>query len=236
LKILSIIPARSGSKSIKNKNVRLIAGKPLMSWSIEHATSSRLINRVIVSTDSIKYAKIARDYNAETPFIRPLEISGDLSTDLEVFSHTLGWLNENEDYIPDICVHLRPTYPIREIDSIDKCIQILLDRKDVDSVRSVATPLETPFKMWFQKSDGLLSPLIKCEINEAYNIPRQQLTSVFIQNACIDVVRTNVIIDKKSMTGDKIYGYVMDNNLDIDNEDQFKIAESVLLKNEGKDK
>src|SRR2546430_1486167 len=100
--VLALIPARAGSQSIRDKNIRPVAGKPLLVHSIEHAKSSALITRVIVSTDSEEYAKIARAAGAEVPFLRPAEISRDESTDLEVFLHALGWLKKNENYEPEI--------------------------------------------------------------------------------------------------------------------------------------
>lgn len=227
-KILALIPARSGSKSIPHKNVRLLAGKPLLAYSIEHALAARLINRVIVSTDSPVYAEIARRYGAETPFLRPPEISQDHSTDLEVFTHALRWLEDKEGYVPDVCVHLRPTHPIRKVEDVDKMVQLLLDNPEIDSVRSVVPAPETPFKMWFRGEDGLLSPVVQTDIQEAYNLPRQMLPQVFLQNACIDVVRTSVVLEMKSMTGKKILGYVMDAFFDIDSEEQFRKAEEYL--------
>lgn len=221
---LALIPARSGSKSIKNKNIRKIGGKPLLAYSIIHALKSAYINRVIVSTDSIRYAKIAKEFGAEVPFIRPDNISSDKSTDLEVFRHALNWLKDHEGYEPEICVHLRPTYPIRYIQDIDNMIQIIINNPAIDSVRSIAISPETPFKMWFRQQDGLLRPVVECDINEAYNEPRQFLPLVYLQNASIDVIRTTTIKIKQSMTGDKIYGYIMKENWDIDQMGQLRKA------------
>ena len=106
MNILAVIPARSGSKSVKNKNIRLIDGKPMLAYSIEHALKSRLINRVILSTDSEKYAEIGRQFGAEVPFIRPAEFATDTSLDIDVFRHALLWLKENENYEADIVVQL----------------------------------------------------------------------------------------------------------------------------------
>ena len=105
-KILALIPARSGSKSVVNKNIRKINGKPMMAYSIEHAKASKYINRIIVSTDSEEYAQIAREYGAETPFIRPAEYATDTALDIDVFAHALSFLKEKEDYVPDIIVQL----------------------------------------------------------------------------------------------------------------------------------
>lgn len=226
---LALIPARSRSKSIPDKNIRIIAGKPLLAHSIEQALASKLITRTIVSTDSPTYTEIAHKYGAEVPFLRPSEISQDSSTDLEVFAHALKWLAKSEGYIPDICVHLRPTYPIRKVEDIDRVIQILLDNPSIDSVRSVAPAPATPMKMWFLGEDGLLSPVVRTEIREAYNLPRQLLPQSYIQNACIDAVWTRVITEMQSMTGMRIFGYVMKDNFDIDTEAQLQEAAKYLM-------
>lgn len=226
--LLALIPARSGSKTIPDKNIRLISGKPLLVYSIEHALYSKLINRTIVSTDSPVYAEIARKFGAEVPFLRPSEISQDTSTDLEAFQHALKWLHENENYVPDICVHLRPTYPIRNIEDIDAAIRILIENPGIDSVRSVTPANNTPYKMWFMGNDNLLSSVVKTEIKDAYNLPRQLLPQSYIQNACIDVVRTRIITELYSMTGSNIFGYVMEKNFDIDTEQHLEAAEKYL--------
>lgn len=232
MEILAIIPARSGSKSVKNKNIRILNGKPMMAYSIEHALSCSRINRVIVSTDSEKYASIARQHGAEVPFIRPEEISGDESLDIEVFEHALKFLKENEDYIPDIVVQLRPTYPIRCIEDINNTIKMLIENETADSIRCLAPAKETPYKMWTLNDDGLISPILR-DIPEAYNMPRQKLPKVYSQNACIDVVRYRTIIDMHSMTGKNIMGYVMNTNFDIDTEEEFVEAENYLKYQKG---
>jgi CMP-N-acetylneuraminic acid synthetase len=231
VKVLSLIPARSGSRTLRDKNIRLLAGKPLLAYSIEQSLSSKLIDRTIVSTDSKRYADLACEYGAEVPFLRPPEISKGSSTDLEAFTHALDWLRREEGYIPDICVHLRPTYPVRKVEDIDNIIRMLLDNPDLDSVRSVVPAPFTPMKMWFRSEEGLLSPAVKSEIKEAYNLPRQLLPPAFAQNACIDALRTRVITEMKSMTGSRIFGYVMEGkSYDIDTEKQLQEAGEYLAK------
>lgn len=193
-----------------------VNGKPLMAYTIEQALSSKLITRTIVSTDSDYYAQIAKSFGAEIPFIRPAEISGDFATDLEVFEHALQFLKKTEDYEADIVVHLRPTTPIRKVEDIDAMIQLLINNKNWDSIRSVAPAPETPFKMWFEEN-GVLIPVVTSQyIDEAYNQPRQKLPKVYLQNASIDVTRGTTILNKKSMTGDVIGAYIMKENYDID--------------------
>ncbi|MFT3985945.1 MAG: acylneuraminate cytidylyltransferase, partial [Lachnospiraceae bacterium] len=237
-KILAVIPARSGSKSVADKNIRLIDKKPMLAYSIEHAKRSHYINRVIVSTDSERYAQIAREYGAEVPFLRPAEYATDTALDYDVFYHALTFLKQKENYIPELVVQLRPTYPIRDVEDIDKMIGQMLADESIDSMRCIAPAKEIPYKMWLCRdmdSDfSLLDPLMT-DIEECYNMPRQQLPKVYYQNACIDVIRTQVITKQHSMSGKKIMGYRMNDNFDIDTAEEFKKAEEFLkIKNGGK--
>lgn len=227
--VLAIIPARSGSKGIPHKNIRPFRGKPLMAYSIEQALAAETVNRVLVSTDSAEYAEIARRHGAEVPFLRPAELSSDLSTDLELFEHALGWLAEHEGYRPELCVHLRPTYPTRCAEDIDRAVRMLHEHPDGDSVRSITPAPETPFKMWFLDEDGGLRPVVTDpDYPEAYNRPRQELPRTYLQNAAVDVVRTRVILEQHSMTGRRILGMLMDSFHDIDDVNQFQAAESAM--------
>lgn len=228
--VLAIIPARSGSKSVIDKNIRPIAGKPMIAYSIEHGLKAECIDRVIVSTDSEKYADIARRYGAEVPFIRPAEYATDTALDIDVFRHALTFLKENEGYEPEIVVQLRPTYPIRRISDIEAMVKYMREHPDVDSMRCIAPAKEVAYKMWFKDDDGMLSPIMT-DIPECYNMPRQQLPKIYYQNACIDVVRASVILEQNSMSGKKIAGYEMDENFDIDTEEEFKKAAEYISKN-----
>lgn len=225
--ILAIIPARSGSKSVKDKNIRMMNGEPMIAYSIQHALESKKITRTIVSTDSDYYAEIAKKYGAEVPFIRPKELASDESLDIDVFEHALKLLKEKENYVPDIVVQLRPTYPIRDVNDIDRMIEMLEEDENADSVRCIAPSKEIAYKMWRKKEDGQIYPILS-DITEGYNMPRQKLPQIYYQNACIDVMRTKVIVEKHSMSGDKILGYEMSHNFDIDTEEEFLLAESYL--------
>ena len=227
MEVLAIIPARSGSKSVPDKNIRMISGKPMLAWSIGHALGAGHITRVIVSTDSEEYADIARRYGAETPFLRPAEYATDTALDLDVFRHALTWLDENEGYKPDIIVQLRPTYPKRRVHDIQNMIEMLIDHPEADSVRSVAPATEIPYKMWTFDRDERILPVVK-DLPECYNMPRQELPVAYYQNACIDVMRRSTILEKNSMTGDVILGYLMDENFDIDTEDELETARRAL--------
>lgn len=226
MEVLAIIPARSGSKSVKDKNIRLINGKPMLAYSIEHAKKSSSINRTIISTDSKEYADIAAKYGCEVPFLRPNEYATDTALDFDVFFHALTFLREQEKYVPDIVVQLRPTYPIRCVDDIDNMVDLLISHKEADSVRCIVKAREIPHKMWKRDGDKI-EPLLS-DIHEAYNMPRQALPDIYYQNACIDVIRASTILEKKSMSGDFILGYEMTHNFDIDTEEDFLRASRLI--------
>ena len=219
--ILALIPARGGSKGIPRKNIRSFAGYPLIAWSIAAAKQSERVTRLIVSTDDEEIASVARQYGAETPFLRPEELAQDKTTDLPVFEHTLQWLEENEGYRPEIMVQLRPTSPIRPKGMLDEAIRILFEHPDADCVRGVVPAGQNPFKMWrLDGDDKPMKPLLGVDgIAEPYNAPRQILPPVYWQTGHIDAIRVSTIRNKQSLTGDVIYPLVIDPRytVDIDN-------------------
>ncbi len=227
MEVLAVIPARSGSKSVIDKNIRPINGKPMLAYSIEHAKASKYVTRIILSTDSEKYAEIGRSFGAEVPFIRPSEFATDSALDIDVFRHALFFLKEKQNYFPDIVVQLRPTYPIRQPEDIDSMVEMLINDPNADSVRCIAPAKEIAYKMWRKSSNGRIIPLLD-DIDEAYNMPRQALPKIYYQNACIDVVRATVITEQNSMSGKNVLGYEMNHNFDIDTEQDFASASAYL--------
>jgi CMP-N-acetylneuraminic acid synthetase len=227
MEILAIIPARSGSKGLPHKNIKMIDGKPMIAYSIELALASNLITRVIVSTDSEHYMEIAKEYGAETPFVRPAEFARDDSLDIDVFYHALSWLRDNEGYVPEICVQLRPCGPVRDYVIVDKIIQHLIDNPQFDSMRAVMRSTEIPYKMWFLSEDGVLSPVMN-EMPECYNMLRQSLPQTYFQNGYVDAVRPKVVLEQRSMNGANIGGYVVDEYFDIDYQHDVALVESCL--------
>jgi CMP-N,N'-diacetyllegionaminic acid synthase len=221
LVILVVIPARSGSKSLPQKNILPFRGKPMLAWSIEHALQSKYREqmRIVVSTDSVEYAGIAREYGAETPFLRPAAISGDASTDLECFDHAVRALRDLDGYKPDVLVHLRPTQPCRTTALLDDCLdRYLAARDEYSSLRTVAPTSNSPFKM-YTVEDAILTPLFT-EVNgltEPYNLGRQQLPRAYLHNGYVDILNTTTLL-QGSMTGDRILAYVMaeSDTVDID--------------------
>ncbi|GAB4505397.1 MAG: N-acylneuraminate cytidylyltransferase [Anaerolineales bacterium] len=218
---LALIPARGGSKGIPRKNIRNFAGYPLLAWSIAAARQSEAVTRVIVSTDDQEIAAVARQFGAETPFLRPAEFAQDHTADLPVFEHALEWLDRQEGYRPDVVVQLRPTSPIRPRGLVDRAVQVLLAHPDADSVRGVVPAGQNPHKMWRlpQGEHGPMKNLLEVEgIVEPYNAPRQSLPPVYWQTGHIDAIRTATILHG-SMSGERIYPLIIDPRytVDIDN-------------------
>jgi len=224
--ILTIIPARGGSKGIPRKNIRNFAGSPLIAWSIAAARQSEFVTRIVVSTDDEEIAAVARSFGAETPFLRPAEFAQDQTTDLPVFEHALQWLAEHENYHPEVVVQLRPTSPIRPRDCVDGAIKILLAHPDADCVRGVVPAGQNPHKMW-RLPGGENAPmknLLDVEgIVEPYNSPRQILPPIYWQTGHIDAIRTQTIFNG-SMSGGKIYPLVIDPRYSVDLDNLYEWA------------
>ncbi len=230
--VLALIPARGGSKGIPRKNLLPIAGKPMIAYSILQANESRYINRVIVTTDDAEIAEVSREWGAEVPFLRPAEIAGDLSPDIDAFRHALLWLRENEGYEPDVVVHLRPPGPVRRVELIDEAIELLLAHPEADAVRSVRRALQTPYKMWRIGDDGVLMPLLRVEgLTDCQSVPRQMLPTVYWQSGYVDALRPRAVLDKNSMWGEHALPFIIEEPLlEIDYPEDVPAIEEALTR------
>ena len=224
--ILALIPARCGSKRIKNKNIRLLGGKPLIAYTIEAAKQSKYIDRVVVSTDGKRIADIAVEYGAEVPFLRPPEISTAKSTEFEFHLHALEWLKQNDGYEPELIVNLYPTSPFRKSSTIDSAVKEMLSHPEADSLRTVKRCSEHPYKMW-TFSGKYLQPFVSSENSNTHTLSYQLLPEVYIQNASIYITRPHVIYKYKSTIGKKVLGFIMPENesFDINTPHDFQFAE-----------
>jgi CMP-N,N'-diacetyllegionaminic acid synthase len=232
--VLALIPARAGSKSIPRKNVREVAGVPLIVHSIRHAQASQRITRIVVTTDGQEIADVASAAGAEVPFFRPAEFSQDLSPDLDFVRHALEWLRDNEGYVPDMVVQLRPTTPLRDVRLIDKAIDDFAANPAADSLRAVVGACFTPYKMWLRRDDGFLQPLMSLpDIPEQYNEARQRLPEVFQQDGFIDIVRPRTVFEQNSLTGRNIMPFFIANeSIDIDYEHELGEATQIIDRKE----
>lgn len=193
LNILAIIPARSGSKGLKNKNIRLLSGKPLIYYTIKAASRSKRINKVIVSTDGERIANISKRYGADVPFILPKSLTHDTAPSLPVFKYTIKWLN-NKGYKPDILVLLFPTYPLMDEKDIDSVVDKLLKTK-ADSACTVCEVQHHPY--WMSKLEGDRSFFFKKKgtlITE-----RQKLPKLYMLGGGVFALRKDVLMRQKKM-------------------------------------
>lgn len=227
--ILAVIPARGGSKGIPRKNIKNFAGFPLIAYSIQAALNSKYVTRTIVSTDDIEIADVAESYGAEIPFLRPAEYAQDSTLDFPVFENLLQTLIADENYKPDLVVQLRPTSPIRPVNLVDEAIEIMVGNMEIDSVRGVVPSGQNPYKMWkIDPQNGFMSGLLPVEgIAEPYNSARQALPDTYWQTGHIDVIRSHVILEQKSMSGKKIKPIYInpDFTVDIDKPSDWQRAE-----------
>lgn len=228
MNVLALIPARGGSKRVPRKNVRLLGGRPLIAWTIEHALACTLVTRTVVSTDDEEIAAAALAHGAEVPFRRPAELAGDASPDLDAFRHALGWLADHEGWVAELVVHLRPTDPFRDPAVVDRAIRALIDDPGADSVRAVTPAAQSPYKMWRREGD-YLAPLLAVEgIAEPWNEQATRLPEVWAQSGYVDVVRAPVIL-AGSMTGTRIRAFPVERHgVDVDTEEDLAVAEALL--------
>ena len=234
--VVAVIPARGGSKGIPRKNLIQVYGHPLIFWSIKSALDCHSIDRVIVSTDDDEIADIAKSSGAEVPFRRPSVISDDTSLDIEVFRHLIKWYRDEDRELPECFVHLRPTGPARCLNDIELAINLFIQNKSFDSLRSVCLAEQTPYKMWLIDDNRLLSVSKDPGIEEFHSQPRQKLPKAYWQNGYVDIVRPETIINLDSMVGDKCYGFVCSREVkDIDYLSDVPHIEEVLKRIESGD-
>jgi len=167
--ILAIITARGGSKGVPRKNIRVLGSKPLIAWTIEAALRSIDSMRLIVSTDNAEIAEVSREYGAEIPFLRPVELAGDTSTSVSAVLHAVVWLAEHENYRPDLILLLQPTSPFRSSQDIDSSLKLQRENA-ADAVVSV-TPNLRPLQ-WLRKIDEQ-GMLVDAPINDTIARRRQ---------------------------------------------------------------
>jgi CMP-N,N'-diacetyllegionaminic acid synthase len=228
--VFALIPARSGSKGVPNKNIKLLGGVPLIAYSIAAALKSSIIDRVIVSTDSEEYAEIARHYGAEVPFIRPANISGDGATDVQFFEHAINWLQVNENYIPEYLVHLRPTTPFRDPKIIDNAINEFMG-SDYSALRSCHKMSESAYKT-FEIEDGKLKCLCDGGFNiESNNLGRQAFPTTCNANGYIDVIRSKMVKARGLIHGDRVQAFTTKVTYEIDEIDDIEFMEYLVQKN-----
>ncbi|MDC1489582.1 acylneuraminate cytidylyltransferase family protein [Flavobacteriaceae bacterium] len=224
MKIIAFIPARSGSKGVSHKNIRKLGELPLIAYSILLAKMVKEIDRVIVSTDIEEYGLIAKEFGAEVPFLRPKNISGDKSTDLDAFKHCINWLEENENYKPELIFHFRPTTPLRSPLIIKDALKMIIDNPST-SLRSGHKTPESPFKWFLKDEEGYFKGLKDNIDSERVNMPRQVFPDVYVPDGYVDIIKTDTIIEQGTLHGDKMLVFESPICYEIDTEEDFKFLE-----------
>ncbi|MFC1675334.1 cytidylyltransferase domain-containing protein [Candidatus Omnitrophota bacterium] len=218
--ILGIIPARKGSKRLSNKNIRFLLGRPLIAYTIRAALKSRLLDKVIVSTDDRKIAKIARSYGAEVPFIRPKYLAEDDTPMVPVLKHAVRWVEKSWRRRVAMVVLLQPTSPLRSDQDIDRCIRMIL-RAGADSLVTVCKAKEGCRRSLLRrlKGDSLLS----------YRQPKGKPCKL---NGAFYAVKRDILIKRSVIYGKDTRAVVMasDRSVDIDRESDLAAAEIFLRK------
>jgi CMP-N,N'-diacetyllegionaminic acid synthase len=229
--VIAIIPARSGSKSIIDKNITLLFGHPLIAYSIAVAKLSKKIDRVIVSTDSQYYAEISSLYGAEVPFLRPVEYAKDTSTDRDFLLHAMNWLGKNEQKIPEYWIHLRPTTPLRSSLIIDEAIDLIMNNSSAISLRSGHKAPESPLK-WFKIDEcGYFHGLVgNDKEKEIYNLPKESFDNVYIPDGYVDIVKSSHVMHNKTIHGNNMIGFESPVCTEVDSPQEFEYIQYQLKK------
>lgn len=225
-KILALIPARGGSKGILRKNIRSLAGKPLINWTIEAARDSEVCERLLVSTDDREIAAIARVSGADAPFLRPVSLSTDTTTSLSVVEHAIDWLHDMRAETFSHVLLLQPTSPLRTKEDIQNAVRIA--EKTNAAVVSVCEPQQHPYLCKIVREDGTLADFIP----ESANFSRRQdFPPVFTLNGAIYIISVDCLRAEKTFTPEKTIPYIMppERSLDIDTPWDFFLAEQAML-------
>jgi len=226
MNIISVIPARGGSKGIPKKNIKLLNGRPLIDFTIQYSLNCNLINKTVVSTDSEEIANIAIKSGADVPFLRPGEISMDETQDFPVFKHALIELEKFYGEEIDLFILLRPTSPFRPIGLIEEGINKMIENPNASSLRSVTISKEHPYRQWVENGQYIIG--YEQNVFESYNIPRQLIPKVYFQTGDIEIIRRSTLIDG-SISGSHIIPLIIEHEqmLDIDTEkDWLKVNEN----------
>ncbi len=228
MRILGLIPARGGSKGVPRKNIRLLAGKPLLQYTAEAALDSRQLSRVVLTTEDAEIAEVGKNCGLDVPFLRPMELAQDSTPTLPVIQHALYWLENTGDKFDAVCL-LQPTSPLRTAETIDGCIK-LFEQSQADCVVTMESVPDkyNPHWVYFKNDQGFM----QLSTGEKDPIPRRQaLPLAYHREGSVYVIRCSVIIGQNSIYGEKVVGYLLNgfNALNIDTLEDWDQAESIML-------
>jgi CMP-N,N'-diacetyllegionaminic acid synthase len=230
---VAFVPARSGSERVRHKNVRPLAGHPLLAYAIETALQSGCFERVVCSTDSEQIADVARWYGADVPFLRPSELATATSPDVEWLSFTLERLPERFD----LFALVRATNPFRGPDVVRRGLEQLLATPEADSIRAVELVKQHPGKMWLLSGDGrTMAPLLgQSELEVAWHAGQYQaLPPVYVQNSALEIAWARVVAETGTREGDVLAPFLTEGleGFNVDDEDDWARAEQLVASGE----
>lgn len=228
--VIALIPARSGSKRVADKNIRPLGGHPMIAYSIAAAKASGVFDAVVVSTDSEHYAQIARHYGAEVPFMRPAEYAGAQSPDIEWVEFTLGELAK-QGRVFDCFSILRPTSPFRSANTIRRAFAAFQADPEADSLRAVEKCSQHPGKMWVLQG-GRMEPLMPKTLNGVpwHSCQMAALPEIYVQNASLEIAWTRVALEQRTIAGKMLIPFISDGleGFDINQPEDWWLAEHLL--------
>jgi CMP-N-acetylneuraminic acid synthetase len=233
MRIIAFIFARGGSKGLPDKNIKMLNGKPLIAWSIEHAKSLKRVDRVIVSTDSEKIARIAREYGAEVPFMRPADLATDNSPEWLSWQHGLKYLENTDGCLPDLMLSIPTTAPLRNVNDIDKVIDEY-KKSDTDIVIVVTESHRNPFFNIVKEGvDGYINLLGS---GDEVISRRQDCPKTYDITTIAYALRPSFVLNKNSIFEGRVRQVIVpkERSIDIDTLLDFEIAEHMIKKNEPK--
>jgi CMP-N-acetylneuraminic acid synthetase len=233
MRIIAFIFARGGSKGLPDKNIKMLNGKPLIAWSIEHAKSVKRVDRVIVSTDSEKIARIAREYGAEVPFMRPADLATDNSPEWLSWQHGLKYLENTDGCLPDLMLSIPTTAPLRNVNDIDKVIDEY-KKSDTDIVIVVTESHRNPFFNIVKEGvDGYINLLGS---GDEVISRRQDCPKTYDITTIAYAARPSFVLNKNSIFEGRVRQVIVpkERSIDIDTLLDFEIAEHMIKKNEPK--
>lgn len=220
-RVLGLIPARAGSKGVPGKNIKLLANKPLICWTIEEALKSIYLDRLVISTDSVEIAEIASKNGCDVPFLRPSSLAQD---DTPGVAPVLHALTELPGY--DLVVLLQPTSPLRRACDVDQALELCI-HKQAKTLISIVEPSSSPYHL-YRCQGGKLNPLMS---DASKYTRRQDMPQFYSANGAIYIACASELLKTKKMIDEGTYGYIMpqEYSIDIDNEFDFRVAELLLI-------
>jgi CMP-N,N'-diacetyllegionaminic acid synthase len=221
-RVLCVIPAKGNSRRLPKKNIKILAGKPLVVWTIEAAQKAKLLTDYLVSSDDPEIIEVAQKYGAPVPFVRPAELATDKVRNPEVVAHALEVMETRKEITYDIIVLLQPTSPVRNPADIDQAVDMLW-ASDLDSVVSVKGPFKKPFPILKAIRNSILEDY--CPVEDPTNTE-----PVYMYNAALYAVKRDYFIRHKKLMSPRQVPLIMDTmySVDVDTEADFLVAETYL--------